>query len=97
VSVRIGDHEFEHVIYDEPGDVLYLSNDASPDVTVTTYGTPEGHAVRLDASGRILGMTIVNARWLVERDGELAISIPQQRIEAAASDVCAALEQSMST
>jgi uncharacterized protein YuzE len=96
VSVRIGGHAFEHATYDEPGDVLYLRNDAPPGTAVTTYGTPEGHAVRLDANGRLLGMTIVNARWLVERDGELVITIPQQRIEAAAQDVGAALERSMS-
>lgn len=97
MSVRIGGHAFEHAIYDESGDVLYLRNDAPPGTTVTTFGTPEGHAVRLDGSGRILGITIVNARWLVERDGELAITIPQQRIEAPATDVGAALERSMST
>jgi uncharacterized protein YuzE len=97
VSVRIGGHEFEHATYDEHGDVLYLRNDTPQGAAITTFGTPEGHAVRVDRQGHVVGITIVNARWLVERDGELAITIPQQRIEARASDVGAALERSMST
>lgn len=75
--------------------MLYLRDDADAGDAGTTYGTPEGHAVRIDAHGRIVGLTIVNARWLVERDGELAITIPRQRIEANAQDVSSALARSV--
>jgi uncharacterized protein YuzE len=95
VSVRIGDHEFEHATYDEVGDVLYLRN-GEPKPAASTYGTPEGHAVRLDEDGKIIGLTIVNARWLLEQEKGIAITIPQQRIEAPAGDVGAALERSVS-
>jgi methyl coenzyme M reductase gamma subunit len=33
--------------------------------------TPEGHAVRLDDDGRITHLTAINARWLLNRDGEV--------------------------
>ena len=95
MSVRIGNREFEKVSYDDVVDVLYLRNEHD-EKGVTTYGTSEGHAVRLDAGGNVVGMTIVNARWLIERDGSIVISIPQQRIEAPAKDLGIALEQSVS-
>jgi uncharacterized protein YuzE len=95
LSVRIGGHDFEHVSYDDVADVLYLRNEHHGK-GVRTHGTTEGHAVRLDAEGTVIGMTIVNARWLIERDGTIVISVPQQRIEAPAKDVGIALEQSVS-
>jgi uncharacterized protein YuzE len=30
--------------------------------------TPEGHVLRLDDAGKIIGLTIINAKWLLERD-----------------------------
>ena len=42
-----------------------------------------------DARG-VIGITIVNAKWLVERDGQITISVPE-RIETPASDLAAAL------
>lgn len=95
MSVRIAGHEFAHATYDEAGDVLYLRAEGAVSGEPVTYGTPEGHAVRVDAAGRVVALTIVNARWLVERDGELAITIPQQRIAASTEDVTAALARSV--
>jgi hypothetical protein len=40
--------------------------------------TPEGHVLRFDATGGIIGLTIINARWLLERDGELIVTLPEQ-------------------
>lgn len=57
---RIGTHEFDRERYDREGDVLYLAS--GPDQpAATTFATPEGHAVRLDESGEVIGLTIVNA------------------------------------
>jgi uncharacterized protein YuzE len=95
LSVRIGEHVFEHVSYDEVGDVLYLRTDNRDEAT-STLGTTEGHAVRLDADGKVVGITIVNARWLIERDEVIVISLPQQRIEALAKDLGVVLEHSAS-
>jgi hypothetical protein len=38
--------------------------------------TLEGHAVRLGEHGEIIGITIVNARCLLERDGGLKVTVP---------------------
>ncbi|MEJ7893158.1 MAG: DUF2283 domain-containing protein [Solirubrobacteraceae bacterium] len=74
--VRVGAYEFDHVDYDEVGDVLYLSS-GPPRAAVKTYGTPEGHAVRLDEGDEVVGITFVNAKWLLEQEGRLAITVPR--------------------
>jgi uncharacterized protein YuzE len=95
MSVRIGDQEFEHAIYDEEGDVLYLRN-GEPVEAALTQGTAEGHAVRFDDEGNVIGMTIVNAGWLASHEEEIAISFPQKQITVPAGDVATALEHSVS-
>jgi hypothetical protein len=40
-------------------------------------GTPEGHAVCCNADRDVIGVTIVNARCLLDRDGKITISIPR--------------------
>jgi uncharacterized protein YuzE len=72
--VRVGPYEFDHVSYDDHGDVLYLG--CRSQTTANTFGTSEGHAVRLDEQGEVVGITIVNAKWLWERDGELKVTVP---------------------
>ena len=84
LSVKIAGIEFQDVTYDDDADVLYLRTGANP-ASIETYATPEGHAVQLDPSGVVVGLTIVNARWLTERDGRLVITIPQ-RVETSADD-----------
>jgi hypothetical protein len=46
---------------------------------------PEGHVLRFDAAGRIIGPTIINAKWLLERDGELVVT-PQLRADQILED-----------
>ena len=41
--------------------------------------TPEGHAVRIDAQGRITHLTAINAKWLLTRDGELIATLRDGR------------------
>jgi uncharacterized protein YuzE len=77
--VHVGPYKFDHVSYDADGDVLYLRRGEQREAA-DTVGTPEGHAVRLDADGQVIGITIVNAKWLLERDGKVAITVPN-RIE----------------
>ena len=74
MSLTIAGVEFEHTHYDPRGDVLYL--------TAETYRWPaagapvsdEGHGVEFDEAGKPVAMTIVGARWYLERDGELTIT-----------------------
>ncbi len=89
MTVRIGSHEFDHASYDAEQDVLYLRRGARRQAT-STFGTPEGHAVRLDEGGEVIGMTLVSARWLLERDGRLIVTVPE-RIESTAEDLAPAL------
>ncbi len=90
MTITIGPYRFDHATYDERGDVLYL-RDGDPQPAADTFGTPEGHAVRLDESGSVLGITIVNAKWLIERDGKIAITVPI-RIETTADDLAPAFQ-----
>ena len=71
--------------------MLYLGRSAA-ERCVVTDATPEGHAVQFDAAGELVGLTVVNARWLTERDGKLVITIPE-RIEAPASELAPALSR----
>jgi hypothetical protein len=65
--------------YDGLGDVLYLSA-AADDKSEPAQETPEGHAVRLDVDGRVTHITAINARWLLERDGELVATLRDGRL-----------------
>ena len=35
-----------------------------------------GHALRYDAEGRLVSITIVNARWLLEQDEQVTVTLP---------------------
>ncbi|MCW3018269.1 MAG: hypothetical protein JWN10_577 [Solirubrobacterales bacterium] len=75
MTVHVGTYEFDHVDYDKDGDVLYLRT-GPEQPAADTFATPEGHAVRLDERGEVIGITIVNAKWLLERDGGLKVTVP---------------------
>jgi hypothetical protein len=64
--------------YEPIGDVLYLSS-AGDDKHAPAQETPEGHAVRLDPAGRITHVTAINARWLLDRDGEVVATLRDGR------------------
>jgi hypothetical protein len=64
--------------YESVGDVLYLSA-AGDDKRAPAQETPEGHAVRLDPQGRITHLTAVNAKWLLDRDGDIVATLRDGR------------------
>jgi uncharacterized protein YuzE len=82
MSVTIAGITFEHHEYDERGDVLYLST-AGYEGPVRACATTEGHNVEYDEAGHVIGMTLVNVRWLLDRDGELMITWPAGHVRAA--------------
>jgi uncharacterized protein YuzE len=89
ISVKIGPLVFDHADYDSEGDVLYLHVGTPQDAEGEE--TPEGHVLRFEPGTRhIVGLTVVNARWLLDRDGRLTITIPET-VEASADDLAAAL------
>jgi uncharacterized protein YuzE len=89
VTVRIGPHTFDHVVYDADGDVLYLSR-GEPRPVADYDATPEGHAVRYGPDGEVVGLTLVNVRWILEREGRVRITMPTA-VEADADSLRAAL------
>ena len=89
MTVRIGNITFDHATYDDRGDVLYL-HVGERHAAADSLGTPEGHAVRYDDAGEVIGVTIVNARWLLDRDGKITITIPE-RIDVSADALAPAL------
>jgi len=87
MTVRIANIDFHRVDYDADADVLYLAA-ADPSEAVEFDETPEGHALRFAAGGRLVGITIVNARKLIEQDGGVRITLPEV---IAAADIAPAL------
>ncbi|MET0304787.1 MAG: DUF2283 domain-containing protein [Solirubrobacterales bacterium] len=95
MTVRMGAHRFDSVIYDAERDVLYMRK-GMPAHAMETLASAEGHAVRLNDAGEIIGITVVNAKWLVERDGQITVTIPETdslpgRLETSAAELAPAL------
>ena len=73
MTLAFGNFEFDHATYDASSDVLYLRAGA-PQPAARTVATREGHAIRYDGDCEVIGVTLVNARWLLDRDGEISLS-----------------------
>ncbi|MGH2911001.1 MAG: DUF2283 domain-containing protein [Solirubrobacteraceae bacterium] len=82
MSITIAGTAFDQHEYDKRGDVLYLSV-GSPRTSCKTIATPEGHAVDYDESGAVIGMVLVNVKFLLDRDGALTVTLPPDRVLAA--------------
>jgi hypothetical protein len=74
VSLRAGPYTFAHVTYDAPSDVLYAAIDAPR--PGTREETPEAHLLRFDERGRFFGITLVNPRRQIDREGGVYVSLP---------------------
>jgi uncharacterized protein YuzE len=80
--VAIAGTSFDQHEYDERGDVLYLSG-GPPREAARTIATPEGHAVDYDQTGVVIGMVLVNVRFILERDGALTVTLPPDHVVSA--------------
>jgi uncharacterized protein YuzE len=89
MNIRIDGLVFDRANYDADGDVLYLARGESAEASDAAL-TPEGHGVRDDAEGRVMGVTIINARRLLDRDGHLTVTFPHE-VRVDASDLAGAL------
>lgn len=87
--IRVGSWTFDRADYDAAGDVLYL-HPGDPADAVDYDASDEGHGVRLDAGGQVIGLTIVNARWLIDHDGAVVVTLAPQR--AVADDLARVLD-----
>lgn len=89
VNVQIGPLVFDHADYDAEGDVLYLH--VGEPVEAEGEETPEGHVVRFEpGTQRVVGLTLTNARFVLDRDGRLIVTVPET-VEATADDLAPAL------
>jgi uncharacterized protein YuzE len=93
--VHLGSHAFDDVLFDAERDVLYMHK-GEPTPAHETMPSPEGHAIMFDELGEIVGITVVNARWLAERDGQITVTVPEsahapERLETSAKDLARAL------
>jgi uncharacterized protein YuzE len=76
MTIRVANTDFDRVDYDADADVLYLAA-GDPARGVDFDETPEGHAVRYAADGELVGITIVNARRLLDENGAIRITLPE--------------------
>ena len=74
-GLDIGGLIFERGNYDAENDVLYLGRTES-NKAVWGEETIEGHGVHFNDEGGVIRLTIINAKWLLERDGYLKITFP---------------------
>jgi len=80
VAVTISGIVFDNVFYDSDVDVLYL-HVGNPRTAVEFDASPEGHHTRYDAEGKLVGITILNARLILEEDGKIVVTLPDRRLE----------------
>lgn len=90
MTVRIGDLVFDHVVYDAEGDVLYMSI-GKPRPAADGDASPEGHAIRYGQDGEVIGITLVDAKWLLERDGKITVTLPPA-VDASVEDLAPILQ-----
>jgi uncharacterized protein YuzE len=83
MTITIAGTNFEQHHYDQRGDVLYLSVVDYKGPPAKAFSTPEGHNIEYDQSGAVIGMTLVNVRFLLERDGVLTLSLPPEQLAPA--------------
>ncbi len=74
--MTIADIDFDRIEYDADADVLYL-HVGDPSSAVDYDETPEGHAARFNRDGELVGLTLARPKLLLERDGELRMTVPR--------------------
>jgi uncharacterized protein YuzE len=79
MTVKIAGIEYDNVEYD--ADALYLWEGA-PRVPASDDASLERHYLQFDAGGKLIAITIVNAKRILEREGQIPITLPEHRIEA---------------
>ena len=89
MNVKINGLVFDRANYDADGDVLYIARGETTQASDAAL-TPEGHGIRYDTDGHVIGVTIINARRLLDRDGHVTITLPQE-VQVAAADLAGAL------
>ena len=88
VNIRIGPVTFDHANYDADNDVLYLH--VGEPREAEGEETPEGHVLRYAPGSRhIVGLTVLGAQRILDREGELRVTIPES-VKASADELAPA-------
>ena len=74
MALRIGRHTFRFTTYDPPSDVLDAGVEGPPEGR--RERSPEEHIWRLDEEGRLVGITLMNPRRQLEREGAVYVTLP---------------------
>ncbi len=89
VKITIGSATFDQADYDAENDVLYLH--VGKPQEAEGEETPEGHVLRYaPGSQQIVGLTVLGAQRILDRAGELRVTIPEL-VKASAEDLARAL------
>jgi uncharacterized protein YuzE len=89
VNITIGALSFDFADYDAENDVLYLH--VGDPQAGEGEETPEGHVVRYaPGTSSVIGLTVLGARHLLDRDGHLSVTIPET-VETTAEQLAPAL------
>jgi hypothetical protein len=74
MAVRIGRHTFNYSTYDPPSDVLEVGVEGPP--MGRRERSPEDHVWRLGDDDRLVGITFMNPRRQLEREGAVYVTLP---------------------
>ncbi len=74
VDLTIDDVAFDRYHYYEDGDVLCFHTGPA-EWAVDVDETVEDHHLRFGADGSLLSVSILNARWLLDRDGAIEVTL----------------------
>jgi uncharacterized protein YuzE len=81
VNIKIGPVTFDRADYDAENDVLYLH--AGEPQEAEGEEIPEGHVLRYaPGTQQIIGLTVLGAQRILDREGELRITIPSRSKQA---------------
>ena len=76
LQITIAGVSFDRVSYDADADVLYL-HVGDPSTAVEFDESPEGHHLRFDAAGRLVGITLVGVQRDLEAGRRVIVTLPE--------------------
>ncbi len=78
-ALKVDGIVFDNNVYDREADVLYL-HVGEPSEAVDAIGTAEGDGSFHGPDGSLVGLTILNARLRLEKDGKIELTLPDRTL-----------------
>jgi uncharacterized protein YuzE len=85
LRIIIAGVEFDRVRYDAGADVLYL-HVGDPATAMDFDESPEGHHLRFNAEGHLVGITLIGVREDLETGRQVTVTLPEP-VEVAESEL----------